>query len=309
LANQLPLCRVSLPPRKSWELKFSVQDPHHNHPASHDASGHTVNQKLTASLYDQMKKLGNAGLKPAAILKALRKTNPDKTILATISTIYSSRKKAQQEMLQGISPIMHLNQSLTKSDFTTTTKVNDNGKLQGIFFCRSRSVELLSSYHYILLLDCTYKTNKYKMPLLHIAGVTGANKTFTVAFCFIAEETQSFYEWALESLLNIFNSHKIPLPQVILTDREQSLINSLPSFAPDSYHMLCTWHIQKNLVTNSAKTIKNKQEEAQMLQHWSNLFQMKDQSDFCASFGKFALEYGPSFQEYTTSNWLLVVKK
>jgi hypothetical protein len=208
-----------------------------------------------------MKKLGNAGLKPSAILEALKKTNPDKTILATITTIYSARKKAQQQMLQGITPVMHLKQTLASSDFTTNSKINDNGKLTGLFFCHSRSVELLDSYHHILLLDCTYKTVKYKMPLLHIAGVTGANKTFSVAFCFIAEETQDFYEWALKSLLNIFKSNNIPLPKVILTDREQALINSLPVFAPECYHMLCTWHIQKNLVTNAAKTIKNKEEE------------------------------------------------
>jgi hypothetical protein len=36
---------------------------------------------------------------------------------------------------------------------------------------------------------------------------------------------------------------------------------------------------------------------------------MTDQSEFCASFGKFASKYGPSFQEYMTSNWLPVVEK
>jgi mRNA deadenylase 3'-5' endonuclease subunit Ccr4 len=135
-------------------------NPHHNHSASEDASSHTVNQKLTASLYNQMKNLGNTGLKPSAILEALKKTNPGKTILATMTTIYSARKKAQQQMLQGISPVMHLKQTLANSDFTTNSKVNDKGKLKGLFFCHSRSVELLDSYHHILLLDCTYKKNK-----------------------------------------------------------------------------------------------------------------------------------------------------
>jgi hypothetical protein len=106
-----------------------------------------------------MKKLGDAGLKPSAILETLKKTNPNEEILATISTIYSARKKAQQQMLQGISPVVHLNQTLAKSDFNTATKVNDDGELKGLFFCHSGSVELLTSYHHILLLDCTYKTN------------------------------------------------------------------------------------------------------------------------------------------------------
>jgi hypothetical protein len=126
------------------------------------------------------------------------------------------------------------------------------------------------------------------MPLLHIAGVTGANKTFSIAFCFIAEENQTYYSWALSSLLTIFQTNKIPLPQVVLTDWEQALINSLAELFPDSYHMLCTWHIQKNLVTNGAKTIKNKEPEAKMIQHWLNLLQMADPSDFFASFNCFS---------------------
>ena len=77
----------------------------------------------------EMKKLGDAGLKPSAILEALKKTHPNETILATISTIYAARKKSQNQILQGISPIFHLNQTLEKSSFTTATKVNENGKL------------------------------------------------------------------------------------------------------------------------------------------------------------------------------------
>ena len=61
---------------------------------------------------------------------------------------------------------------------------------KGLFFCHALSINLLKYYHHHLLLDCTYKTNKYKMPLLHIAGITGSNKTFILAFCFIAQETK-----------------------------------------------------------------------------------------------------------------------
>jgi ABC-type Fe3+-hydroxamate transport system substrate-binding protein len=112
-------------------------NPKHNHSASDNPAGHTVNQKLTATLFEEMKQLVEAGLKPSAILEVLKKTHPDKIILATITTIYSARKKAQQQLLQVIIPIVHLNQTLANSDFTTTTKVNEDGKLKGLFFCHT----------------------------------------------------------------------------------------------------------------------------------------------------------------------------
>ena len=295
--------------KKANHWNFTVSNPNHNHHHSLDPTAHTENRKLTHDLYEEMKKLGDAGLKPSSILEALKKTHPDKTILATISTIYAARKKAQNQMLQGISPIVHLNQTLENSDFTTVTKVNEDGEIKGLFFCHALSINLLKTYHYILLLDCTYKTNKYKMPLLHIAGITGANKTFSLAFCFIAQETKPFYNWALECLLTIFNSNQIPHPDVFLTDREQALINSVNTSFPNSTHLLCTWHIQKNLVTNGAKLIKDKVLEGDMIRHWSNLIRMNQQSRFQSSFESFASKYGPKFQEYMHSTWLPVAEK
>jgi histone-lysine N-methyltransferase SETD2 len=109
------------------------------------------------------------------------------------------------------------------------------------------------------------------MPLLHIAGVTGTNKSFSAAFCFLAEETQPYYEWALKSLITILNANNIPLPKVVVTDHKQALINSLSNLIPSAKHLLCTWHIQKNLVTNTAKMIKNKEQETKMIKNWGNL--------------------------------------
>ena len=84
-------------------------------------------------MYEEMKKLGDAGLKPLQILEALKKTHPNKRILETVSTIYTARKKAQQEMLEGISPIVHINGTLANSYFTTLTKLNKDGKIKGFF--------------------------------------------------------------------------------------------------------------------------------------------------------------------------------
>jgi hypothetical protein len=147
------------------------------------------------------------------------------------------------------------------------------------------------------------------MPLLHIAGVTGANKTFSLAFCFLAEETQPYYKWALECLLNILTSNQIPLPGVVITNREQALINSLQTTFPDAYHMLCLWHIEKNLVTNGAKHIKNKISEHKMIEHWDRVVQLTSPSDFNSAFSSFSSCYGAQFEKYMNSTWLPVAEK
>jgi hypothetical protein len=143
-----------------WD--FQVKTAAYNHEPSESMSAHTTNRRLTPRLYEEMKGLGKAGLRPSEILRSLKKTHPNEIILATISTIYTARKKARQESLQGISPIVHLNKTLVNTNFTTATKVDQEGNLKALFFCHADSLKLLKAYHHIILLDCTYKTNKYR---------------------------------------------------------------------------------------------------------------------------------------------------
>ena len=147
------------------------------------------------------------------------------------------------------------------------------------------------------------------MPLLHISCVTGANKTFSLAFCFLAKETQPYYKWALEFLLNIFTSNKIPLPGVVITNREQALINSLEKTFPNAYYMLCMWHIENNLVTNGAKHIKKKIFEHKMIENWNRVVQLTSPSNSNYAFSNFSSFYGAQFEKYMNSMWLPVAKK
>ena len=119
----------------------------------------------------------DSGVRPADMLRLLRtnKEDPSESILATINTIYAAKRRVKHESLRSLSPLVQLKDNLTESNYTTQVKTDFEGTLNGLFFCHTNSLELLQAYHTILFLDSTYKTNQYKMPLLHIAGVSGNN--------------------------------------------------------------------------------------------------------------------------------------
>jgi hypothetical protein len=73
--------------------------------------------------------------------------------------------------------------------------------------------------------------------------------------------------------------------------------------------MLCIWHIEKNLVTNGTKYIKNKTSEHAMIKKWNDLIRLSSPSDFSASFSIFSSQFGADFQKYMDSQWLPVAKK
>jgi hypothetical protein len=73
-----------------------------------------------------------------------------------------------------------------------------------LFVTDARSVEYLNKHPNILLLDCTYKTNKFDIPLLNILGVDHHGNSFTIALCFLDQEITENYIKAVQYLRDLF---------------------------------------------------------------------------------------------------------
>ena len=63
----------------------------------------------------------------------------------------------------------------------TVTQTDKANKVICLFAAHKYSLQMLARNPYILFMDCTYKTNKYRMKLLDIIGVSSANSRFTSA--------------------------------------------------------------------------------------------------------------------------------
>ena len=69
-------------------------------------------------------------------------------------------------------------------------------------------------------MDCTYKTNVYHIPLLIMSDITLLNTSFYEAFCFINDETQKDYAFAMKHLKNLYRKLDLPDSELVLTDNE-----------------------------------------------------------------------------------------
>ena len=106
-------------------------------------------------------------------------------------------------------------------------------------------------------MDCTYKTNRFNMPLLNIRGVTGNDKTPQFSLCFLSGEKEEDYLCALTQLRQCMVGHDVQEPKCIITDRELALITIIDDLFVHSDHLLCQWHINMNVV----KTARNTSQE------------------------------------------------
>lgn len=57
-----------------------------------------------------------------------------------------------------------------------------------LFWANPDSIKLAKCFPSVMLLDCTYKTNRFKRPLLQIIGVASTSKTFCVGFAFLTDK-------------------------------------------------------------------------------------------------------------------------
>ena len=118
---------------------------------------------------------------------------------------------------------------ISTCDFIFNVKVNPNGSISGLFFCHQKSVDLARRFNVVIVMDCTYKTNRFGMSLLNIVGITATNNTFNAGFAFICNEMKPMYVYALQSFKFVTK------PSVVVTDRELTLMTSIATVL----HLAC----------------------------------------------------------------------
>ena len=110
--------------------------------------------------------------------------------------------------------------------------LNDDGRVTHCFFAHPAMVEFVRLNHDVLVLDSTYKTNKYRLPLLHVVGPTALHTTFSTAFVFMKNENKGLYRTAAVFLHKLF--HTNALPKVVAVDRELAVISALQYQFPEA---------------------------------------------------------------------------
>ncbi|XP_012852853.1 PREDICTED: uncharacterized protein LOC105972439 [Erythranthe guttata] len=110
------------------------------------------------------------------------------------------------------------------------------------------SIALARNFPHVLIMDCTVKINRFRLPLLEIVGVTSTNLKFPVAFAYLKYEKAENYKWALRNLLKFMKGY--PMPNVIVTDLEPELMKAVAVVYPDSRNLLCKWHIIQDIRIN-----------------------------------------------------------
>ncbi|GKD86839.1 FAR1-related sequence 5-like protein [Tanacetum coccineum] len=114
-------------------------------------------------------------------------------------------------------------EELEKGGFSHDVDHDSEGRITRLFIIHPLSLKLARIFSNVFVMDFTYKTNKYKMPLFDIIGVSCFNTSFYSGFVFLKKEDKDSYVWDLK-VFKKFLGHASQ-PAVIISDRELALLN------------------------------------------------------------------------------------
>lgn len=296
---------------KDDRWKLHVQEKHHNHERSIRPHAHNVYRQRTPAERNIIMEMSTAGARPAQIHAAIQQRDPNTFV--TARDVYSERKKIRRDLLNGRSSIETLLDNLSQSEWEHTLSRDSENHVQRLFLIHKNQLKLIKDFPDILMMDCTYRTNKHHMPLLHFIGCSNLHTWFSAAFCFLSQETEADYLFALSAFQEATG---IRWPSVIITDQEMALKNAASSVFRRVPQLLCVWHINKNVQTKAQHVWRDANGKTQaekdtikarrqaFLSRWNELPYAKTEDDFHLKWQKLLQDYRdqPILCDYLTQN-------
>ncbi|XP_028062044.1 uncharacterized protein LOC114265421 [Camellia sinensis] len=100
------------------------------------------------------------------------------------------------------------------------------------------------------------------------------------------------------------------MPTIIVTDRELALMNAIQKIFPSSRHLLCRWHISKNVLTNCKKMFETQQKWEKFNHEWNSLVYSSSEIQYNERLKSVLKEFSsyPDAVKYVMDTWSVPYK-
>ncbi|XP_058742340.1 protein FAR1-RELATED SEQUENCE 5-like [Vicia villosa] len=173
-----------------------------------DLVGHDILGRLKDDERKFVNDMTEYNMTPRYVVSALKDKDPKN--LTSITQIYRARATYRLGKRGAMTEMQMLLSLIHQEKYMCWSRNKENSYIVAdIFWTHPDSVKLLNMFPQVLIFDCTYKINRYRLPLLEIVGVTSTKLTFSVAFAYLEHEREKNFTWALQKLKELFYSEKL----------------------------------------------------------------------------------------------------
>ncbi|XP_058746818.1 uncharacterized protein LOC131619771 [Vicia villosa] len=146
--------------------------------------GHSFVGRLTTDEKQHVADLTKRHVPLRHILISLQERDPEN--FTRITQIYKHKSVIEAEIRGPKSDIQHLLKLIKEANYVYWSRKRDDSEVvRDIFWAHPDSVKLLNLFPTVLIMDATYKTNKYRQPIFEIVGMTSTELKFAVAFAYM----------------------------------------------------------------------------------------------------------------------------
>ncbi|CAL1406146.1 unnamed protein product [Linum trigynum] len=107
--------------------------------------------------------------------------------------VYNETAKIRRERLGDLSPMQWTFIEAGRLGYFIGVGFDEDRRVTRLFLSHPESIKMLSAWYFVILIDSTYKTNKYKQPLVQLIGVNPVKKNFNIGFTLVSDETKETY--------------------------------------------------------------------------------------------------------------------
>ncbi|XP_057424905.1 protein FAR1-RELATED SEQUENCE 5-like [Lotus japonicus] len=285
-----------------WRLIVVRGD--HNHEPTETLVGHAYAGHLTSQEKDMVGKMVDNRVKPGNMLLALKDANPQN--LTTIRQVYNERMTHVRAKRGQLSEMQHLMRLLEEDGYTQWSRTKeDSTVIRSLFWAHPVSIKLFNQFPTVVLLDSTYKTNKYMIPLLEMVGMTLVGFTYTIGFGYMCNEREPEVTRALEKLRGLLLREE-DMPKVMVTDKDTALMNAVTTTFPTAAHLLCQFHIAKCVKAKCKLTIQDKEMWDDVGDAWNRVMYAESAEEFNAGmdFLRSLVGEHSNLMNYIKETWL-----
>ncbi|XP_050877400.1 protein FAR1-RELATED SEQUENCE 5-like [Lathyrus oleraceus] len=240
-------------------LIFNVICGLHNHDLCEKLVGHPIVYRLRREEKECVVDMTLNLVQPKNIFATLKLKRPEN--ISNIKQVYNIRYQNNKSLRGDRTEMQQLLTLLDDNNYVSRYRTcEDEVTVRDIFWTHIHSIKLFNTFPTVLILDSTYKTNKYRLSLLEMVGVTSIEKIYYVGFAFLESEKEKNVTWALEVCQEMLKDQD-EMSKVIVTNRDIVLMNSVANVFSISYALLCRCHITKNVKSRVKPVVGTKQIE------------------------------------------------
>ncbi|KAL5158540.1 Protein FAR1-RELATED SEQUENCE 5 [Glycine soja] len=166
---------------EGWTMKLICGI--HNHELAKTLVGHPYARRLTYDEKNIIADMMKSNVKPRNIMLTLKEHNANSC--TTIKQIYNAISAYHSSIRGDDTQMQHLMRLLERDQYIHWHRLKDQDVVRDLFWCHPDAVKLCNACHLVFLIDITYKTNRYRLPLLDFVGVTPTGMTFSAGFAYL----------------------------------------------------------------------------------------------------------------------------